>query len=144
MKWLKRTKRREKRRDERLRELMLKADYLIYKKKLFLKPNFTKQDLAEALGTNRTYLGEALSTCRRCKWEEYINSFRLRFFMEEVCLTDTQHIRIDELAERCGFGCANTLNKYMKRKYGITAAVYRKNLSTSLSAEGKANTATLS
>ena len=144
MKWLKRTREREKRRDERQRELMLKADYLIYKKKLFLRPNFTKQDLAEALGTNRTYLGEALSTCRRCKWEEYINSFRLRFFMEEVCLTDTQHIRIDELAERCGFGCANTLNKYMKRKYGITAAAYRKNLSTSLSAEGKANTATLS
>lgn len=105
---------------------MLKADYLIYKKRLFLKHDFSKNDLARELGTNRTYLGEAMLTCRRGKWNEYINSFRLRYFMEEVCLKDTRRVRIVDLAERCGFGSANTLNHYLKEKYGITAAAYRK------------------
>lgn len=123
---------------------MVRADGLIYKKRLFLNRDFSKRDLAAELGTNRTTLSEALSTCRRCKWNDYINSFRLRFFMEEVCLKDTRHIRIDDLAENCGFGSANSLNYYLKKKYGITASVYRKNLSTSLRAEGRANTATLS
>ena len=59
MKWIRRTRKKEKERDDRLRELMIKSDYLIYKKKLFLKLDFSKQDLASELGTNRTYLGEA-------------------------------------------------------------------------------------
>ena len=77
---------------------MLKADHLIYKKRLFLKQDFSKQDLAAELGTNRTTLGKALSTCRRCRWDEYINSFRLRFFMEEICTKDTRGHSIVELA----------------------------------------------
>ena len=64
--------------------------------------------------------------------------------MEEVCLKDTRHVRVSELAERCGFGSYHALNDSIKKKYGITAAAYKKNLSTSLRAEGRANTATLS
>ena len=79
---------------------MLKADELIYKKKLFLKRDFSKEDLATLLGTNRTYLGAAMTACRRCKWYEYMNSFRLRYFMEEVCVGDTRHITMAELAEQ--------------------------------------------
>jgi len=144
MKWFRQKRKREREREARLRELIERADTLIYKDRLFLNQNFTKNDLAAELGTNRTYLGEALSTCKRCRWNEYINSFRLRFFMEEVCLNDDRHIHINELADRCGFGSAQTLNHYLKKKYGITASAYRKNLSTSLSAEGSAKTATRS
>lgn len=144
MKWLMRAKRREKRRNDKYRELMAQADEIICRKKLYLDRNFTKEDLAVQLGTNRTYLGAAMSFCRRGKWCDYINSFRLKCFMEEVCLKDTRHVRVSELAERCGFGSYHALNDSIKKKYGITAAVYRKNLSTSLRAEGSANTATLS
>ena len=48
------------------------------------------------------------------------------------------------MAALCGFKTARNLNRYLKKEYGITAAVYRKNLSTSLRAEGNAKTATLS
>lgn len=131
MKWIRRTRKKEKERDDRLRELMIKSDYLIYKKKLFLKLDFSKQDLASELGTNRTYLGEAMSVCGRCKWDEYINSFRLRYFMEEMCMKDTRGVRLADLAERCGFGSTATLNRCMKKKYGITAAAYRKSITKS-------------
>ena len=128
MKWLMRAKRREKRRNDKYRELMAQADEIICRKKLYLDRNFTKEDLAVQLGT----------------WCDYINSFRLKCFMEEVCLKDTRHVRVSELAERCGFGSYHSLNDSIKKKYGITAAAYKKNLSTSLRAEGRANTATLS
>lgn len=144
MKWFRRARKREKQRNDRYRELMARADEVIYKKKLFLNHHFSKEDLATQLGTNRTSLGAAMAYCRRGKWSDYINSFRLRCFMEEVSLRDTGGIKISELAERCGFGSYNALNNSIKKKYGITAAVYRKNLSTSLRAEGRANTATLS
>ena len=118
---------------------MLKSDNLIYKKKLFLRHDFSRSDLAAELGTNRTYLTEAMKTCRRCKWHEYINSFRLRYFMEEVCMSDTRHARIDDIAERCGFGSSATLNKYLKKKYGITAFVYMKNMSLPFASEESGN-----
>ena len=69
---------------------MAQADEIICRKKLYLDRNFTKEDLAVQLGTNRTYLGAAMSFCRRGKWCDYINSFRLKCFMEEVCLKDTR------------------------------------------------------
>ena len=46
MKWLMRAKRREKRRNDRYRELMAQADEIICRKKLYLDRNFTKEDLA--------------------------------------------------------------------------------------------------
>jgi transcriptional regulator GlxA family with amidase domain len=123
---------------------MVDADRIIYEKKLFLNHDFSKRDLALELGTNRTYITQALSTCRKCRWQEYIGSFRIRYFLEIACLEENRSLKVEELAIRCGFGACTTLNRHLRRGYGITASVYRKNLSTSLSAEGNANTATLS
>ncbi|MBR5736606.1 MAG: AraC family transcriptional regulator [Bacteroidales bacterium] len=117
---------------------------MIYEKRLFQKQHFCKDDLAIELGSNRTYIGEALSTCRNCRWNEYVNSFRLRFFLETARLKENRHVTVEDMAVRCGFGSAYTLNKHLKREYGTTASAYRKNLSTSLRAAGKANTATRS
>lgn len=123
---------------------MARSDKIIYEKKLFLSPDFSKRDLAIELSTNRTYLTEAISTCRQCDWNGYVNSFRVRHFMEMAVLWENRHMRVEEMAALCGFKTARNLNRYLKKEYGITAAVYRKNLSTSLRAEGNAKTATLS
>ena len=139
-----RRRRRERLRRARLKKLIERADAVIYEKKLFLKPDFSRRDLAVELSTNRTYIAEALANCRHCNWREYVSSFRLRYFTELACLPQNRHVKIEDLAAKCGFGAATTLNRYLKKEFGITASVYRKNLSTSLRAEGSANTATLS
>lgn len=123
---------------------MSRADRIVKEKRLFLKKGFSRDDLAAELGTNRTYLGEAMSTCRNCRWHEYINSFRMDYFLKTAGLAENRRVSIEDLASQCGFGSANTLNYYLKRDYGTTANAYRKNLSTALRAEGRAKTATLS
>ena len=123
---------------------MARADEIIYRDKLFVRRSFTRTDLARELGTNRTYVGEALSACRNCSWRDYINSFRVRYFLETAYLEENRHRTITELAELCGFGSPHTLNVCLKKTYGITASFYKKNLSIYLRAEGNANTATLS
>jgi len=127
-----------------LHQLMVHSDKTIYEKKLFLNPDFSKRDLAIELSTNRTYITEAISTCRQCNWNGYVNSFRVRYFVEMVATWKKRHLKVEEMAALCGFKTARNLNRYLKKEYGITAAVYRKNLSTSLRAEGNAKTATLS
>jgi YesN/AraC family two-component response regulator len=123
---------------------MARSDAIVCEKKLFLKRDFSKRDLAIELSTNRTYLTEAISTCRNCRWREYVASFRVKYFLEIASMEENRHIRLDELAAQCGFGSSKTLNYYLYEEYGIKASDYRKNLSTSLRAEGSAKTATLS
>ena len=144
MKWFMRKRRQERLRRAKLADIITRADKLIYSKKLFANPHFSKNDLAVELGTNRTYIGEALLIYKHSDWRGYINSFRLRYYLEIARRDENRHVKICDLAEKCGFGSANTLNRYMRKTYGITASAYKKNLSTSLSADGKANTATLS
>lgn len=128
----------------KLQKLMELADEVVREKQLFLKQDFSKRDLAIELGTNRTYITEALSICRHCRWREYVASFRVKHFLRIAPLAENRRLRLEEMAMKCGFGSAKTLNRYLRLEYGITASVYRKNLSTSLRAEGSANTATLS
>jgi transcriptional regulator GlxA family with amidase domain len=127
-----------------LQKLIERADEIVSEKKLFLKPDFSKRDLAIELRTNRTYITEALATCRQCRWREYVASFRVKHFLKIARLAENRRLTLEGIATKCGFGSAKTLNRYLMQEYGIRASDYRKNLSTSLRAEGSAKTATLS
>ena len=136
MRWFRRKRRQERLRKAKLADIIARADKLIYSKKLFLKRDFSKNDLAIELSTNRTYIREALLAYKHCDWRSYINSFRVRYYLEIARLEENKHITVAELAEKCGFGSAHTLNLYLKQSYGITASAYRKNLSMSLNSDG--------
>ncbi len=133
---------------ERILGLCAKA---VYGKRLFLNKTLSAEMLAAEVGTNRAYLSRALAS--RGGFNSYINSFRVRYAACLVSDIRTCRLKISEIAELSGFTSERAMNHYLMKTYGIRARAFRykvlasaqaKNLSTSFTASGRANTATRS
>ncbi|MCF0177457.1 MAG: helix-turn-helix domain-containing protein [Bacteroidales bacterium] len=106
--------------------LMDRIDKTVAEKRLFLT-ELTLKELAKEVGTNRTYLCNALRE-RNTGFYDYINSFRLDYFHQLVAAQEMDNVSLTELAEKSGFNTTKLLNRYLKRQYGLTASHYRHRL----------------
>ena len=105
------------------------ATYKILSERLYLDSQIRCVDVAKAIGTNRTYLWEALRL-RGMGFQEFMGKFRIRYFIEKAY--EFRDLPSDSIAERCGFGDRSTLNRYLKRMFGITLMEYMKMVSQGL------------
>jgi len=93
-------------------------------KELWLNPHLTLQELASAVGTNRTYLSNNLNSELKTTFYDYINEYRLRRAME--LLSDpAHHETMIEIAERCGFNSLSTFRRVFQRKHGCSVSEWR-------------------
>ncbi len=80
----------------------------------YLNKNLTMQQLAQSLGTNRTYLSQYLSRVRNQTFYDYINQIRI----ERACIPLMEkhpEYTIERIADESGFGSVSTLRRaYMK------------------------------
>lgn len=110
---------------ERLRQarILYLATEIIVRDNMFLDTNLKSSDVAKAIGTNRTYLWQALRE-RGFGFQEYLSRFRLCYFIENAsAFSGMQGM---EIAERCGFNDKKALNKYLKKAIGVTFTEYMK------------------
>jgi AraC-like DNA-binding protein len=98
-------------------------DYLLCNRN-FTKPDIDRTELITLLGTNRTYLFEAVKTVTGKSLQEYIHSLRLD---EAKRMLDTSDKSIDGIAQSCGFNTIRTFYRLFRERYDITPAEYRKN-----------------
>lgn len=129
-------------------QVFLRLDKAIVSGRLYLEERLTLRSLALEVGINRTYVQRAL-THRGVRLRDYLGEFRYRYLVELVEGDPEGAMGAEELAERSGFGTPRALNYYLESKMGINLRqlrrrIYAKNLSTSLRASGRANTATRS
>ena len=114
-----------KRRKERisLEDIYSRATDRILTDALYLKKDLKCNDVAKAIGTNRTYLWKALGK-HRMGFQEYLSKFRVRYFIENA--RSYCGLQIEEIAERCGFNNAKFLSRYLKKLFGISLSDYMK------------------
>ncbi len=114
-----------KRRKERLslEDIYSRATDRILTDALYLKKDLKCNDVAKAIGTNRTYLWKALGK-HRMGFQEYLSKFRVRYFIENA--RSYGGLQIEEIAERCGFNNAKFLSRYLKQLFGISLSDYMK------------------
>ena len=110
-------------------EIISQATDKILSDRLYLDARLRCIDVARAIGTNRTYLWEALHDCGM-GFQEYVSRFRLRYFIGKA--EAYKHLSCAEIAEKCGFNDAKALNRYLKRWFGITLNDYMKKVSQGL------------
>ena len=93
--------------------------------KLYLNQKLTLQDVAVAIGTNRTYLSEYLNTVLQKTFYEYVNEFRIK---EACTLIDSQDEAdrkpMQEIAELSGFNSISTFNRSFIKIVGSTPSQY--------------------
>ncbi len=90
-------------------------------KLLFCNPDLTLADLALAIGTNRTYLGEWF-TDNDTTFYQYINTLRIRHAADLLLSTDytIKQIQVDS-----GFSSRTTFSKYFTDYHGCSPTTYR-------------------
>lgn len=89
---------------------------------LFCNPDLTLADLALAVGTNRTYLGEWF-TENGTTFYHYINMLRVRHAASLLTNTDCS---IKQIQTDSGFSNRTTFSKYFQKYYGCSPTEYRK------------------
>jgi AraC-like DNA-binding protein len=89
--------------------------------KLYLQTDLTSVQLAQALGTNRTYLGMYFSS-QGTTYNAYINTLRINYFIE-LCrqasaAAEGQYIQAKQLANRSGYRSYRTFSVAFKQRTG--------------------------
>lgn len=107
------------------KQLFYQLEVMMKEKKLFCSPSLTRKGLADLLGTNESYLAEAIRQYAEGKTvKEYITGHRLRY----VChLLSTQRtLTVDAAGDMAGFNSRSTYYRLFREAYGLTPAEFRK------------------
>jgi YesN/AraC family two-component response regulator len=93
---------------------------------LYLRPNLTLQQLAQALGTNRTYLGQYF-VHQDTNYNAYINDLRIRHFVRlySEAVAAQRFFTVQQLATQSGYRSYNTFAIAFKQRMGKSVTEWK-------------------
>ena len=93
--------------------------------RLYLENDLTLQMLAQAMGTNRSYLSQYFSR-KSVTYNTYINSLRINYFISRCreLAAAGQDIPIQQLALESGFGSYRTFSRAFLQRTGKSVTVW--------------------
>ncbi|MDH8702247.1 AraC-like DNA-binding protein [Dysgonomonadaceae bacterium PH5-43] len=101
-----------------------KLEKVINEDKVFLQKNLRINDIANMVGTNRTYISHILKDEYNCNFWEFINRKRIEYAKEQV--QQNTELTIDELASMCGFSQASAFSRTFRQYEGKTFSEWKK------------------
>ncbi len=105
-------------------EIEKKLDRAINMDKIYLNPQLSLTDLANKIGTNRTYLSRYINHYKDTPFINYINNFRCeeaqRLIQDHNCT-----LSLTEISEHSGFASYSTFRRVFKQKYGYAPSEHR-------------------
>lgn len=106
------------------RALFVRAEAIVAAKALFLAPDLTLQDFADALGATPRELSEAINGESGDNFYAFIN--RRRIEHAKVLLLEDRRTRVLEVALASGFNSKSTFNETFQRYAGVSPSVWRR------------------
>lgn len=94
----------------------------VIKKKMFLKPGLSLQEVADVLGTNKTYVSKLVNNAYSMGFPELLNILRIDY--AEQYLQSHQDAKQTEMAQACGFISASAFNSIFKKITGQTPKLW--------------------
>lgn len=108
--------------NERIQLLSEQLEKLFTVDKVYLEPRLRLVDLAQKLGTNRTYLSNFFNKERQTTFYEFVNGYRISH--SENLLTTTDYT-LDVVAELSGFNFLSTFRRAFSVKNNCSPQEYR-------------------
>lgn len=96
---------------------------LFDKDRIYLNPNLTIQDVALAVGTNRTYVSAIINQSFNLNFCRFVNEYRISSL--EKMLTEHPDCSYTELAEKNGFGSVDSMKRAILLKTGLSFSEWR-------------------
>lgn len=107
------------------RDLAHRARRLMMEERLYLHLGITIDEVANMLGTNRTYFTRMMRAEFGLSFNEYVSSERIRYSQTLLSSSDST---LDEIAENCGFTDASSFCRVFKRITGTTPDSWRRSV----------------
>ncbi len=105
-------------------EIEAKLEAAIKQDKVYLNPQLSLVDLANHIGTNRTYLSRYINNYRGTPFINYINDLRCEE-AQRILSDKDNSLTMLELSERSGFASYSTFRRVFKQKYGCSPSSLR-------------------
>lgn len=116
---------RQKQVDSRYTELFKRIKEEVEERQLFRDQNLSRENLAERLGTNRTYLSEAVKTMTGMSFPQYISSLRVTEAEKELNDAEKDVSNFADLGAALGFISLSAFQTSFKKQTGMTLSAYR-------------------
>ncbi len=100
-------------------ELLERLDELMRREKLFKRPGLKITDLAGEVGTNRTYLSNAINQQMKMSFSEYVNHLRVEEAKRLIRESGGQMLQ-NVVAEEAGFSNEATFYRRFRQAEGLT------------------------
>lgn len=114
--------------DELSREMQLfrRLQALLADEEVLCRPRLGRDELADLLGTNRTYVADAVAACTEQHWSvsQYVAAVRVR--RARYLIDNHSELSLGEICHACGFQSQGTFTRAYRTFYGITPSEYRK------------------
>lgn len=104
-------------------QLFLKLDKLMQEEHLFTRSEINRQELAERLGTNLTYLTDAVRKGAGKGIREYIADLRLKYAAR--MLVEEPSLSVEHIATEAGFNSRSTFFRAFHNCFGMSPNEYR-------------------
>ncbi len=107
-------------------ELKIKLEDLFENKKAYLKKDLTLSKTARLLKTNTSYLSALINKNYQCKFNQFVNRYRIEKACELLSNKDMNIYSIEGIADMAGFQSKSVFNRVFKEATGIHPSVFRK------------------
>ena len=94
--------------------------------KLYLKEDFSLPSLAKKLGVSPHHLSQILNESLGQSFFDYAAQWRIVEAKKLLVSSESQHIKIEEIAEMVGYNSKSAFNTAFKKIVGQTPSQYRK------------------
>ncbi len=109
-------------------ELSEQLRQLLSEKKLYLNPNLTRKELAEALNVSEVFISSLLNEGLKTSFYELINRYRVEEAMRLIRSGELNRITVEALAKEAGFKSKSTFNKAFRQHTGTTPTKFHAKL----------------
>ncbi len=106
-------------------EIEAKLKVAIHQDKVYLNAQLSLTDLANHIGTNRTYLSRYINNYKATPFINYINNFRCEE-AQRLLKDKDNNLSMMEISERSGFASYSTFRRVFKQKYGYAPSQSRR------------------
>ncbi len=110
--------------EEEARELHEKLTHLMEERALYKNNELTLSELATQLQTHPNYLSQVINEKEQKNFYSYINTWRVKEFVQVAPRAELKHYTLLALAYDCGFNSKSTFNKYFKEFTGKSPSEY--------------------
>lgn len=108
--------------EEQQKQLMERIERQMHENQLFRTKGLTISNLAEAVGSNRTYVSVCINQLAGYSFSDYVNQARIQYILKLMENGDTR--TLSEMADEAGFAERTSFYRSFKKVVGTSPSTY--------------------